>query len=208
MNNLELRKKILGSIYTNCYFLKNKTTGEMIIVDPADEPDAVFSQVSLMQGKPAAVLLTHGHHDHILAAEAVRDKYHIPIYAGEQEKEMLTDPMINMTAQNGCSCSIEADEWLRDQQELTLAGFVVQVIHTPGHTKGSCCYYFPEEGVLISGDTLFCGSCGRTDFYGGSMSEMKASLGKLMLLPPETEVFPGHDRSTTIAFEKRYNPFV
>ena len=83
------------------------------------------------------------------------------------------------------------------------------MIHTPGHTKGSCCYYLKEEGVLFSGDTLFCGSVGRTDFPGGSAHEIRESLHKLLnVLPDDTDVYPGHDTSTTIGYEKRYNPFV
>ncbi len=82
------------------------------------------------------------------------------------------------------------------------------MFHTPGHTKGSCCYYMKDEGVLFSGDTLFCGSVGRTDFPGGSSAEIVRSLHKLWILPDDTEVYPGHDTSTTIGYEKRYNPFV
>ena len=90
-----------------------------------------------------------------------------------------------------------------------LAGFSVQMIHTPGHTKGSCCYYLKDEAVLFSGDTVFCGSVGRTDFPSGSTADIVRSLHKLVdSLPEETEVFPGHDASTTIGYEKRYNPFV
>ena len=106
-------------------------------------------------------------------------------------------------------CSIVPDVFLDDLQVFEAAGFSVQMLHTPGHTKGSCCYYFKDEGVLFSGDTLFCGSVGRTDFPGGSASQIRESLHKLLgALPDDTDVYPGHDTSTTIGYEKRYNPFV
>lgn len=209
MKNLELQKCILGPVYTNCYFLKNKTTGEMIVIDPADFPEKIYEKVIQMGGKPAAILLTHGHFDHIMAAQAVKEKYNIPIYACRQEEEMLCEPSVNMTAHYGKNCSIIPDVLLNDLEVFQVAGFTIQIIHTPGHTKGSCCYYIEEEDVLFSGDTVFYGSVGRTDFPGGSTADIVRSLHKLVdSLPEETEVFPGHDASTTIGYEKRYNPFV
>jgi glyoxylase-like metal-dependent hydrolase (beta-lactamase superfamily II) len=101
-----------------------------------------------------------------------------------------------------------ADTYVKDGQELELAGFQIKVFHTPGHTPGGVCYYLPDEQVLMSGDTLFCGSVGRTDFPGGSMSQLVRSVSeKLFTLPGEVKVYPGHERSTSIAFEKEYNPF-
>ena len=154
-------------------------------------------------------MLTHGHFDHIMAAQAVKEKYNIPIYACRQEEEMLREPEINMTAHCGRDCSIAPDVFLEDLDVVKIAGFSVQMIHTPGHTKGSCCYYLKDEAVLFSGDTVFYGSVGRTDFPGGSTAQIVQSLHKLVdSLPEETEVFPGHDVSTSIGYEKRYNPFV
>ena len=205
MKNLELQKCILGPVYTNCYLLKNKETGELIIVDPADCPEKIEMKISLMNGKPVAILLTHGHFDHILAAQAVKEKYNIPIYACRQEEEMLREPEINMTAHCGRDCSIAPDVFLEDLDVVKIAGFSVQMIHTPGHTKGSCCYYLKDEGVLFSGDTVFYGSVGRTDFPGGSDSQIINSIKtKLLVLPDETVVLPGHMDSTKIEFEKGF----
>ena len=209
MKNLELQKCILGPVYTNCYFPNNKEPREMIIIGSADCPENVELTVSQMNGKPVAILLTHGHFDHIMAAQAVKEKYNIPIYACRQEEEMLREPEINMTAHCGRDCSIAPDVFLEDLDVVKIAGFSVQMIHTPGHTKGSCCYYLKDEAVLFSGDTVFYGSVGRTDFPGGSTAQIVQSLHKLVdSLPEETEVFPGHDVSTSIGYEKRYNPFV
>ena len=209
MGKLELQQCVLGPVYTNCYIAKNKETGEALIIDPADSPSKIELKVNAMGARPVAVLLTHGHFDHIMGVEAVREKYQIPVYACRQEEAMLREPSVNMTDQMGKSCSIRPDVFLDDLQVFEAAGFSIQMIHTPGHTKGSCCYYLKEEGVLFSGDTLFCGSVGRTDFPGGSASQIRNSLHRLLAaLPDDTSVYPGHDTSTTIGYEKRYNPFV
>ena len=209
MGKLELQQCVLGPVYTNCYIAINKETGEALIIDPADSPSKIELKVNAMGARPVAVLLTHGHFDHIMGVEAVREKYQIPVYACRQEEEMLREPSVNMTDQMGKSCSIRPDVFLDDLQVFEAAGFSIQMIHTPGHTKGSCCYYLKEEGVLFSGDTLFCGSVGRTDFPGGSASQIRDSLHRLLAaLPDDTSVYPGHDTSTTIGYEKRYNPFV
>lgn len=209
MKKLELQKCILGMVSTNCYFLKNKETGELLIVDPADAPERIFQKVQEMDAKPAGILLTHGHYDHILAAEAVKKEYDIKIYACQKEAELLADPTWNLSSYSGKSCAIKPDVQLTDLDVFEAAGFSIQMIHTPGHTPGSCCYYLKDEGVLFSGDTLFYGSVGRTDFPGGSTGQIVRSLHRLTdSLPEETEVYPGHDVSTTIGYEKRYNPFV
>ena len=209
MKNLELQTCILGPVYTNCYLLKNKETGELIIVDPADCPEKIEMKISRMNGKPVAILLTHGHFDHILAAQAVKEKYNIPIYACRQEEEMLREPSINMTVHYGQGCSIVPDVFLEDLDVIRLAGFSVQMIHTPGHTQGGVSYYVEKEGVLFSGDTLFCCSVGRSDFATSSTSALIRSIKeKLFLLPDETKVFPGHMGATTIGNEKVNNPYV
>ena len=201
MKRLDLQKCIVGSVFTNCYFLKNKETEEMLIVDPGDNADRIEQKV--------AILLTHGHFDHILAAEEIKKKYNIPIYACAKEEKTLQDPRINLTAFHMSSYTLKADVYLKDLQVVELAGFSVQMIETPGHTLGSCCYYLKDEGVLFSGDTVFCGSVGRTDFPEGSTAAIVNSLHRLLeALPDDTEVYPGHDTSTTIGYEKRYNPFV
>ena len=168
MKRLDLQKCIVGSVFTNCYFLKNKETEEMLIVDPGDNADRIEQKVLEMQGRPVAILLTHGHFDHILAAEEIKKKYNIPIYACAKEEKTLQDPRINLTAFHMSSYTLKADVYLTDLQVVELAGFSVQMIETPGHTLGSCCYYLKDEGVLFSGDTVFCGSVGRTDFPEGS----------------------------------------
>ena len=208
MKKLELQKCIVGSVYTNCYFLKNKETGELLIVDPGDAADMIERKVSEMQGKPVGILLTHGHFDHIGAADALRKRYEIPVYAEEHEKELLSSPALNLSGGWADSLTLTADHLLKDGDMLNIAGFTIRVLHTPGHTPGGCCYELVGEDILFSGDTLFYMSVGRTDFPGSSGAAMRMSLHRLLEeLSEDTQVLPGHGESTTIGYEKRNNPY-
>ena len=209
MAPLSIQIYVEGPVQTNCYFAINDDTKEVLIIDPGASAKQLAEKVKEQGLKPVAILLTHGHFDHILAAEAIRDRYQIPIYACQKEEKTLQDPKINLTAYHMDSYTLKADVYLTDLQVVELAGFSVQMIETPGHTVGSCCYYLKDEGVLFSGDTVFCGSVGRTDFPEGSTAAIVESLHRLLdALPDDTEVYPGHDASTTIGYEKMYNPFV
>ncbi|MCC8136535.1 MAG: MBL fold metallo-hydrolase [Clostridiales bacterium] len=208
MKNLQLESLVLGMLSTNCYLAKNKQTGEILILDPGAGSERIMQKIAAMGGKPAAILLTHGHFDHIGAALVLKENYNIPICALDKEEEVLTDAQKNLTAWNGGGYTLSADRYFSGGEIISLAGFSIQVLHTPGHTIGSACYYLAQEHVLFSGDTLFCGSVGRTDFPTGSMREIHCSLHeKLFMLPDDTEVFPGHDAATTIHYEKQFNPY-
>ena len=207
MSNMIIQSLVVGAIQTNVYFIMNKETRELLIVDPADQADRIADKVREMQGVPKAVLLTHGHYDHFGAADALRREFGIEIYCEEHEQQVLSDPAINTSPMHGLSAVLKADRYLTDGQKLDLAGFDIRVLRTPGHTTGSCCFYFPEDGVLFSGDTLFCESYGRTDFPTGNSREMTESIRRLLReLPENTAVYPGHALNTSIAWEKRYNP--
>lgn len=199
---------VLGMVSTNCYFVKNVQTGAMLIIDPADHAGRIIDKVNAMGGRPEAVLLTHGHFDHMGAAQELKEHYGIPVCALDREVEVLQSVTKNLTTWGGSGYTLTPDRLFHDGEVTGLAGFEVKVIHTPGHTCGSTCYYFEAEGVLFSGDTLFCCSVGRTDFPTGSMSQIHNSIHrKLFVLPDETVVYPGHDQATDIAYEKRYNPY-
>ena len=199
----------LGQMQTNCYIVENTKTNQAFVFDPGDQGERIMDILKEDGMELAGVCLTHGHFDHILAAQAVKEKYNIPIYACRQEEEMLREPSINMTVHYGQGCSIVPDVFLEDLDVIRLAGFSVQMIHTPGHTQGGVCYYVEKEGVLFSGDTLFCCSVGRSDFATSSTSALIRSIKeKLFLLPDETKVFPGHMGATTIGNEKVNNPYV
>lgn len=207
--SIKIYHAVLGEIGTNCYVVANESVKKCIIVDPADQPDAIEAMINKCGCVPEAVLLTHGHYDHMTAAEAIKDKYNIKIYAGEHEKEVLLQPDKNLSGIMGrYQVSLKADEWLRDGDGLELAGINIKVLHTPGHTEGGVCYYISEASALFSGDTLFAGSVGRTDFPTGSMGKLIGGIkSKLLPLPEDTAVYPGHGDASTIAYEKQYNPY-
>lgn len=209
MKEMVIQQCVLGMVCTNCYFLMNKNTKELLIVDPADHTEKIEAMVARMEGTPVAILLTHGHYDHIMATGEIQKRYGIPVYAHKDEQEILEDPMLNLSTFRQGGYRVKADELVTDNQELELAGFRIRVLHTPGHTQGSCCYYFEDEDILVSGDTLFCQSVGRTDLPTGSTSKIIESLHRLLdYLPGQVDVLPGHESTTTIDHEKRYNPFV
>lgn len=209
MADLQVLEYNVGDIGTNCYLLVNTATKETIIVDPGGDAPMLDRHIQAQGLRPAAVFLTHAHYDHAHHAAKVKEKYQIPVYVHEAEKETMRSPRINVSAMFGCPETYEADIFVKDGQELKVAGFDIQVLHTPGHTAGGVCYYFPENKTLISGDSLFNGSVGRTDFPGGSMSDLVRSIReKLLVLPRDTEVYPGHMSKTTIGYEADYNPFL
>lgn len=209
MNKFQVKQLLLGALRTNCYLMINEESKETLIVDPADGAEVIISKLSREGLKPTAVLLTHGHVDHIGAAETLRAHYGISIYAEESETELLGNPGANLSNMFGAPICLKSDVQLKDGEKLSLAGFEIQIFHTPGHTPGGCCYYFPAEKVLFSGDTLFCESVGRSDFPGGSQRTLVESVRRLLeVLPEDTRVFPGHECETDIAHEKRWNPYV
>lgn len=206
--DMRIKTMMLGPIQTNCYLVYHETTKKGIIIDPADWATAIVQECRENGVEPEAILLTHGHGDHILAADGLRQEWKIPVIASETERELLADPSLNLSLALGMPrTSLKADREVRDGEVVEAAGFHFQVIATPGHTKGSVCYLEKEEKVLFSGDTLFEQSLGRTDFPTGSAKEIVESItGKLFALPDDTMVYPGHGDPTVIGREKQYNP--
>ena len=170
MAKLKINHYVVGPVQTNCYFAINDETKELIIIDPATVPSSWRSVCVRKDVHRWQFLLTHGHFDHATGAADLAKEFSIPVYAYETEKETLENEEMNLCHMTGEHHVFHADIYLKDEQELDLAGFHIRVLHTPGHTPGGCCYYFPYENVVFSGDTLFCTSVGRTDFPGGSMS--------------------------------------
>ena len=209
MAPLKVEQYVVGPVQTNCYFAVNDETKEMILIDPGANADRLIQIIEEEKLNPVAILLTHGHFDHIGAANEVREHYGIKIYASCDEEKLLASPARNLSNAYGMSLKVTADVLHNDGDILELAGLKIKAIHTPGHTPGGCCYYFPYENVVFSGDTLFCTSVGRTDFPGGSMSDIIRSIKeKLMTLPDRTTVYPGHNDVTTIENERMYNPYL
>jgi len=208
MSDFRIKTYPVGQIGTNCYIIFRDQLKKAIIVDPGDEGEFILEQCRKLSVTPEAILLTHGHFDHIMAVKEIKQAFpEIVIYAGEKEKMLLNDPSLNLSTSIGRTCSIEADRYVADGETIDPAGILAHVIATPGHTEGCVCYYMKEEDVLISGDTLFLESLGRTDLPTGDQLKIISSIrGKLFPLPGDTMVYPGHGSVTTIGHEKSYNP--
>ena len=193
---MEITTHVVGSYEANCYFVTNKQTQEAVIIDPGDNVALLRRIMEENELKPAAILLTHSHFDHVEAAESLRGTFKIPIYAWIDERDNFVGGVLanNIT-------------WL-DNSNITfeIAGFLIRVIHTPGHTAGSVCYFIESENVLFSGDTMFRKTYGRTDLDTGDLDAIINSFeNQLYILPNNTIVYPGHGRTTTIGDEKEHN---
>lgn len=211
MSNIKIQSYVYGYVGTNCYIISNNTTKEAVVIDPADNAIDIKNKLEKNKLILKAILITHGHFDHIDAASELKSFYEgVNIYLGELDKDVASNPDSNCTKTFGIvnQKSYKADIFVKDGEILDIAGMKFKVIHTPGHTKGGVCYYILDEKVLISGDTLFCCSVGRTDLSTGSFSDIVKSIReKLFLLDDDTRVLPGHGDETTIGYEKKYNPY-
>lgn len=207
MHRLKLDHKVLGPIGTNVYFVSNPYTGKCVIIDPAANAGEIYKKIEEDGLKPEAVFLTHGHFDHIMAVNELKEKYGIPVYAGEAERDMLAHPSAGFFPKGLDEKAVTDYIPLKDGQEIDVAGFRWKVIHTPGHSSGSVCYYIPDEQVMFSGDTLFRRSYGRTDLETGDDQQITDSLiNKLFMIDDDSvEVFPGHGEFTELGYEKKYN---
>lgn len=206
---MKIQTFVTGIIGTNTYVLYDENTKEAVLVDPAACPKKLMNFIQEEGLDMKAVLLTHGHFDHIMGIQDFRKVYDVPVYAGEGEAALLQDAHWNQSDIYTNGYTFSDAVYVKDGEMLHIAGFDIQVFFTPGHTPGGVCYYLADEGILFSGDTLFHHSVGRTDFEGGSMSDLVRGIEeKLLCLPDETKVLPGHMDATTIGEEKKYNPFL
>ncbi len=202
---------VLGSFETNAYILRpSDKPGPCVVIDPGPESEALMDVLRFGGLKPAAVILTHGHVDHIAGVSEMDKAFPgIPLYIHRLDLPMLTDPVKNLSAFLGAPCEVSRSAVpVEDGGSIEEGGLRLKVIHTPGHTPGGMSLYHEIDGVLFTGDALFQGSIGRTDFPGGRHAELVTGIRKrLLVLPEETRVFPGHGPETSIGLEKRHNPF-
>lgn len=206
---MRMARMTVGALATNCYIVSDETTGKAFIVDPGGDAKRIMDKVEELHLKVEAILLTHGHFDHMMAVDQLREKFGCKVYLSKEEEELIKDPQQNVSAMFGRPIATSADEFVEDGQQLQIAGFQIEVLATPGHTKGGVCYYLKEQEIAFSGDTIFEGSVGRSDFPGGNARELIRSIkDKLCVLPDDTQLFPGHGDSTVVSYEKQYNPFL
>lgn len=204
---MTLRTLCLGELDTNCYVLWDENRVAMVI-DPADEADKILALIEEERLSVTAVVLSHVHFDHLLAAEAVCAATGAPLWVGRGDEDALSDPVRNLSGvfQMCPPVRLKADRLLKDGDVLAVGDLSFTVLETPGHTPGCICLM--GEGVLFAGDTLFYDSIGRVDFPGSDISAMLASLRRLASLPADLQVYSGHGPSTTVGREVRRNPYM
>ena len=196
---------VLGPLQTNCYVVWAEGSASCVVVDPAYSPEKILDFTARQGLKIDAVFLTHGHFDHVGAVEVLQKQTESEVWMHQGDYHQRKDPM-NDYLYPLHDQALEGIRFCGDGDTISAAGLTFTVLSTPGHSRGSVCYR--TEDVLLSGDTLFAGGCGRTDLPGGDWATILVSLSDLSELEDGVKVYPGHGESTTLAQEKRYNPYM
>ena len=194
---LKIHTLTLGLYQTNCYIVHNEGSKSCIVIDPGYAADTILNRAALLGLEIEAILLTHGHFDHVGAVRQIAADTDCKVYLHENELSLpaaMTDGPLYYT------------DLYATEGTLSVAGLDIKVIHTPGHTPGSVCLMIAD--TIFSGDTLFAGSMGRCDFPGSNIFDMRKSLRKLRDLPGDYRVFPGHAEDTTLEYERKTNPYL
>jgi len=209
---LYVRHLALGDFQTNCYILTSPTNSDdCILVDPGYGVEVLMSFLTEQHWNPVHILLTHGHCDHIAGIPTLRKHFpKVKVSISSRDADKLNDPFKNLSAMLGMSVKVgPADELLKEGDIIPFYDFELDVVETPGHTIGGISFINRKERVAVTGDTLFAGSIGRTDFPDGNYNQIITSIKeKLMVLPPDTSVHPGHGMSSTIAQEASWNEYL
>ena len=201
---------IVGELGVNCFILGDEATGEGIIVDPGAEPEKILAAVARLGLTIRQVINTHGHFDHVGGNHRVLTATGAELLIHQGDVHFLSRAsdvakMYGLSTDNSPPPNLFLDEGMK----IGMGGHEIRVLHTPGHTPGGCCLYLPGQGKVITGDTLFAEGVGRTDFPGSSHAALIEGIKtKLMTLPEDTLVYPGHGPSTSIGHEKRHNPYI
>jgi len=200
---------VLGPVQTNCYIVSNQ--GKAVIIDPADSPERIIQYLNTNKLEVEAIFLTHGHFDHIGAVNDLGSKFNVPVYAHRKEKPYFENPEFNLSTMMYQNLVLKPTlnfSYLADNEEFQCLGATVKALHVPGHTPGSLCYVFGAENLIFTGDTLFAHSIGRTDFVHGNHNQLVEAIKlKVLVLPGEMLVYPGHGECTSIAHEAQQNPY-
>lgn len=202
---MDIKTLIVGPIQENCYIAAHPQSKEAVVIDPGDEADMIIDHIREHELKVKYILLTHGHHDHIGAVAEVKKATGALVAIHADDQAMLVDVSKNL----GDIILEPADMILHNNDVLSFGGYHLRVIYTPGHTQGGCCYYEASEKVCFTGDTLFKGTVGRTDLYGGDYGAILVSVReRLAIVADDCAIFPGHGPSSTMAYERKVNPYV
>lgn len=203
---MQLLTLSVGPLQTNCYIIYAEN-GNAVVVDPGDQGETILQVLKERDLTVKQIWLTHGHFDHIGGVSALKQVFDCTVLAHCTEKSLLCDPSLNLSGVFGqFPITVNSDIQLQDGETFCIEGETVKVLHTPGHTTGSCCFLI--NSWLFAGDTLFAGSCGRVDFPTGDATQMMDSLKRLSLLEGEYTVFPGHGEATFLTIERERNPYM
>lgn len=208
---MKIKRMVLGGLENNTYIIIGEDQVSAVLIDPAYEPERIVEFLTGQGLQLKAMLITHGHFDHIGAVQKIYEHTKVPVVAHQEEAKMMMDPIKNLSTYfTTRSVTAEANQMIDDKEvvdfgsDLQFEAFVV-----PGHSPKSICYYNASASVVFTGDTLFAGSMGRTDYYNGDSRDLIKNIKeRLLFLPGDTVVYPGHGETTTIANEKQYNPYL
>ena len=210
---MKIKQYCVGDVSTNCYLVYNEDTLEGAIVDPGDNAAKLLSEINALNIDLKYILLTHAHFDHVMAVGAIKKATGAQVVVNKED-EYLFDGQASLSAFGAYGRQLlqrfdfpGADIWAQEGTEITFGGMTAKYMHTPGHTPGSCVILL-DDSVLFTGDTLFCGSCGRTDLPGGDWTTILKSLKRLYDLPGDYRVLPGHEALATLEYERTSNPFM
>ena len=197
----------VGPLQENTIFIIDEDTKEVVVVDPGAEGERISRELENYSLR--YILATHGHIDHVGQVGFLKKNLDVPFFMSKKDLFLINNDIFPGFAQLvGATPCPEPDRFLKEGDIISFGRFNLRVIETPGHTPGSVCFYDQENGFVITGDTLFKGSIGRTDLPGGDMKQMESSLKKLMELPDDTDVIPGHGDPTKVGIEKKTNPYI
>ncbi|MEA3406851.1 MAG: MBL fold metallo-hydrolase [Chloroflexota bacterium] len=205
-----LERLVVGKLQTNCYIVGCERTNDAMVIDPGDEAERVLQSVRSAGLEVTDIFLTHFHFDHILAAETLHKETKATLHIHKREANLLTHPPpIFRTFSPEVPHGLKADNLLHNGDALSVGKLSIRVLHTPGHSPGGISLWIPEENAVFCGDTLFREGLGRSDLPGGDHQTLIKNIrDKLLTLPEETQVYPGHGAPTTIAHEMRHNPWI